>query len=125
MIQSVFQNFNLPLEGDLDDMAHPPIYPVKKLSKTDPKITDKHELLYTFILHYFLACCSHPSKANQHSLVLSIKDQEFSFSQYEIIDPGYLKYFEYDKWTTTLFEPLLFSQTSFAVEHCSLNQKKT
>ncbi|MFO8109344.1 MAG: DNA topoisomerase I [Thermoplasmata archaeon] len=74
---------------------HPPIYPIKAATKGQLKGRDWK--IYELILRRFLVTVAPAGKAVTRNVEFDIKDELFESKGYEVVNPGWMKYYPYFK----------------------------
>lgn len=89
--------FREPTKGKKNDEAHPPIHPVKSLTRHEAE-SDDHWRLYEYIARRFLACCSKSSVGHQSVVVLDVSGEVFTLRGLIVTEKNWLDVYKYTKW---------------------------
>ncbi|BAM40922.1 DNA topoisomerase III [Theileria orientalis strain Shintoku] len=89
--------FREPIKGRKNDEAHPPIHPVKCLSRYEAD-SEEHWQLYEYIARRFLACCSKASIGHQSIVILDVSGEMFNLKGLIIHERNWLNIYTYSTW---------------------------
>jgi DNA topoisomerase III len=62
-----YNGYEPPRNGTKDDKAHPPIHPVKSMTRQQAE-SDLEYKIYELIARHFLACCSKSAVGNETNI---------------------------------------------------------
>jgi len=98
-----------PRQGKEDDKAHPPIYPLKNVSKEYimKKYGKKGWNLYDFIVRHFFATLSEPAIIEKQRIMIEIGGETFVSEGKKIIREGFYLIYPYDKPSENILPYLL------------------
>ncbi|OYT32147.1 MAG: DNA topoisomerase III [Thermofilum sp. ex4484_79] len=98
-----------PRQGKEDDKAHPPIYPLKNVSKEYimKRYGKKGWNLYDFIVRHFFATLSEPAIIEKQRIMVDIRGETFVSEGKKIIREGFYLIYPYDKPSENILPYLL------------------
>uniref|UniRef100_A0A914C8T8 DNA topoisomerase n=1 Tax=Acrobeloides nanus TaxID=290746 RepID=A0A914C8T8_9BILA len=87
-----------PRNGRKSDEAHPPIHPLKFVTKNE--LTERNEwALYELVVRHFLACVSRDASGQETKITVEMGGEEFVATGLMVEDRGYLEVYPYEKWS--------------------------
>ena len=112
-----------PSRGKKSTTDHPPIYPVEAARKGELKghMWDVYEL----VTRRFLATLAPACKSRTTKVDLDIGGEQFASEGYQILSPGWRKYYPYYRATEVLLPPLAVGDTATVLSVQSTEKKTT
>ncbi|EZG77689.1 DNA topoisomerase [Gregarina niphandrodes] len=118
--------FEWPRSGSRNDQAHPPIHPVRALSKSE--LNDDEWKVYKSVCTHFLAACSADAKGETTDVDIHMGEELFHKSGLVVTDPCFLEvYREFDNWErrNDSFPAVFEEGESIPASGLELNQGRT
>lgn len=120
--KKITQNFQWPRSGSHDDNSHPPIHPVKSISK-DQLQSDEWKV-YELISRHFLACTSLDAKGYETVVQVHMGGETFEVKGLQIAELNFLKVYPYIKWNEADL-PVFVENEEFAPTSLMMNEHDT
>ncbi|KAL8440282.1 hypothetical protein Efla_004978 [Eimeria flavescens] len=111
--------FEWPRDGPHDDAAHPPIHPVKAVSREECESEEEWKL-YEAITRHFLACCSSDAIGFETKVELDVGGEAFVTTGLIVLQKNYLDVYPYDTWASRKLPRFLLHERLLPKDVCLL-----
>ncbi len=117
-IKEILSTKIIPRQGKEDDKAHPPIYPLKNISKE--KIVKKYGKkglnIYDLVVRHFMATLYKPAIVEKQKILVEINGEKFVSEGLKIVENGFYNIYPFDKPSENTLPYLLLGDTLDVIE---------